>query len=137
MISSVQPRCPAPPYTLAVSKKLMPWSSAESMMPWASDSSACGPKFMVPRQSRETFRPERPKWVYCIGESFRGRACRGPGYSWAGYKLDGLHLGEGGDGGIRALARSGFERGDGRKLLIRKGEGRGREVFPDPGSLAG
>ncbi|GAA4583324.1 hypothetical protein GCM10023194_20340 [Planotetraspora phitsanulokensis] len=28
------------------------------------------PKFIVPRQARETVRPERPSVVYCIGRSF-------------------------------------------------------------------
>src|ERR1035437_10297504 len=67
-ISSVQPRCSAPPYTLAVSKKLIPASWAESMIKWAAGSSVSGPKFMVPRHRRETDRPERPRWVYCMGE---------------------------------------------------------------------
>src|SRR5450756_1736432 len=67
-ISSVQPRCSVPPYTLAVSKKLIPASWAKSMMEWAAGSSVCGPKFMVPRHRRETDRPERPRWVYFMGE---------------------------------------------------------------------
>src|SRR5665811_999229 len=90
-ISSVQPRCSVPPYTLAVSKKLIPASWAESMMEWASASWVCGPKFMVPRHRRETDRPERPRWVYfmvwvlftasvllvgTVGALLAGRSCR-------------------------------------------------------------
>ena len=30
------------------------------MIPWAADSSVCGPKFIVPKHSRETWRPDRP-----------------------------------------------------------------------------
>ena len=62
-ISSVQPRWLEPPYTLAVSKKLMPAACAVSRMAKACVSSVCGPKFMVPRQRRETVRPERPRCV--------------------------------------------------------------------------
>jgi hypothetical protein len=48
---------------LAVSKKLMPASSAASMIAWLAGSSVCQPKFIVPRQSRETDRPVRPRCV--------------------------------------------------------------------------
>jgi hypothetical protein len=51
---------------LAVSKKLMPYSSAASIIACASASLVNGPKFIVPRHSRETERPDRPRWVYCI-----------------------------------------------------------------------
>src|SRR4051794_41848135 len=44
----------------------MPCSWAVSMMPCATDSSVCGPKFMVPRQRREPVRPVRPRWVNSI-----------------------------------------------------------------------
>src|SRR6478735_5710393 len=54
----------------------MPAAWAESMMLWASASSVCGPKFMVPRQRRETFRPERPRWVYCMEDPFNGRPAK-------------------------------------------------------------
>jgi hypothetical protein len=43
------------------SKKLMPSSWARSMMACASSSEVLGPKFIVPRQSRETRRPVRPR----------------------------------------------------------------------------
>src|SRR5258708_6624966 len=36
------------------------------MIAWESCSEVCGPKFMVPRQTRLTCRPERPRWVYCM-----------------------------------------------------------------------
>jgi hypothetical protein len=51
------------PYTMAVSKKLSPASSAESMMACDVGSLVSGPKFMVPRQTRLTERPERPRCV--------------------------------------------------------------------------
>src|ERR1700690_990494 len=44
----------------------MPSSSALSMMAKESFSSVCGPKFIVPRHSRETFRPVRPSCVYSM-----------------------------------------------------------------------
>ena len=62
-ICSVHPSPFFQPYTLAVSKKLMPSSRARSMMACESSSVACGPKFMVPRQRRLTDRPERPRCV--------------------------------------------------------------------------
>ena len=64
MISSVRPLFSPQPYTLAVSKKLMPASSAASMIAWLSASSVCGPKFIVPRTSRLTLSPVRPSCVY-------------------------------------------------------------------------
>ena len=66
MICSVRPSPVCQPYTLAVSKKLMPCSSARSMMAKLSGSVVCGPKFIVPRQSRLTDRPVRPRFVYSI-----------------------------------------------------------------------
>src|SRR5215469_1877346 len=62
-ISSVAPRPLERPYTLAESKKLIPASSAESMMANEVGSSVSGPKFMVPRQRRLTVRPVRPRCV--------------------------------------------------------------------------
>src|SRR4051794_18659417 len=44
----------------------MPASCAASMIAWLSGSSVSEPKFMVPRQSRETVSPDRPRWVYSI-----------------------------------------------------------------------
>ena len=69
MICSVRPRFSPQPYTLAVSKKFMPCSRAASMMAWESASSVCGPKFIVPRHSRLTFKPVRPRYVYSIVDS--------------------------------------------------------------------
>ncbi len=66
MISSVAPLPASPPYTLAESKKLMPLSSASSMMPWLVASSVWPPKFMVPRHSRETDSPVLPRCVYSM-----------------------------------------------------------------------
>jgi len=37
------------------------------MMAKLSASLVSGPKFMVPRQRRLTFRPVRPSWTYCMG----------------------------------------------------------------------
>src|SRR6185503_11238072 len=67
-ICSVHPSPVFQPYTFAVSKKLRPSSSARSMMAKLSASLVSGPKFIVPRQSRLTFTPERPRWTYCIGK---------------------------------------------------------------------
>src|SRR5699024_178605 len=67
-ISSVRPLWPSPPYTLAVSKNVTPCSRARSMIAKASSSEVCGPKFMVPRTSRETVAPVRPSWEYCIAD---------------------------------------------------------------------
>ena len=64
MISSVRPFFSPQPYTLAVSKKLMPVSRAASMIAWLSASFVCGPKFMVPRTSRLPVSPVRPSCVY-------------------------------------------------------------------------
>src|SRR5437763_11325199 len=66
MISSVKPGWMARPYTFAVSKKFRPCSRARSMTAKLSLSLVCGPKFMVPRQRRLTFRPVRPRCAYCI-----------------------------------------------------------------------
>src|SRR5579862_3458038 len=52
------------PYTLAVSKKLIPCSWARSMIAKLSSSVVFGPKFIVPRHNRLTLRPVRPNWVY-------------------------------------------------------------------------
>src|SRR4051794_4067465 len=48
----------------AVSTKLIPSASAPSRIAWLSSSPSCQPKFMVPRHSRDTFSPERPRFVY-------------------------------------------------------------------------
>lgn len=50
-------------------KKLTPASSAASIIRNASFSSVIGPKFIVPRQSRLTFNPDFPSFVYCISRS--------------------------------------------------------------------
>jgi hypothetical protein len=55
-----------PPYTSAVSKRLMPCSSASSMIEKAAASSVTQPKFIVPSARRLTLRPERPRCVYSI-----------------------------------------------------------------------
>src|SRR5437870_817545 len=55
-----------PPYTSAVSKKLMPAARASSMILKLVASSVTMPKFIVPRARRLTCRPERPRDVYCI-----------------------------------------------------------------------
>ena len=47
----------------AVSKKLMPYATAVSMIVCESDPLVCGPKFIVPRHRRLTTRPRRPTWV--------------------------------------------------------------------------
>src|SRR5579859_3642237 len=52
----------------------MPWSSARSMMAKLSGSVVFGPKFMVPRQSRLTFSPVRPRFVYSMGATLPLRA---------------------------------------------------------------
>src|SRR5262245_17858573 len=44
----------------------MPASSAASMMAKLSASPVSRPKFMVPRQSRLTRRPVRPRFTYCM-----------------------------------------------------------------------
>ena len=54
----------------AVSKKLIPASSAASMMLWLVGSSVCQPKFIVPRARRLTFAPVRPRWAYCMSVSY-------------------------------------------------------------------
>ena len=41
--------------------KLMPWSLAVAVMRVAVAGSVAPPNIMVPRQSGETFRPERPR----------------------------------------------------------------------------
>src|ERR687891_953878 len=64
MICSVAPSPFFHPYTLAVSKKLIPSSWARSMMACESSSDVWGPKFIVPRQSRDTLRPLRPSCAY-------------------------------------------------------------------------
>src|SRR4029077_2026115 len=83
-ICSVHPSPVFQPYTFAVSKKLRPSSSARSMMAKLSASLVSGPKFIVPRQSRLTFTPDRPRWTYCIGTVrnyavvLREQATKGP-----------------------------------------------------------
>src|SRR5262245_13714847 len=44
----------------------MPPAAARSRMARELDSSHCSPKVMVPRQSRETGSPVRPRRTYCI-----------------------------------------------------------------------
>src|ERR1700679_2709663 len=44
----------------------MPCSCAASMIACESASLVNGPKFIVPRQRRDTDRPERPRWVNCM-----------------------------------------------------------------------
>src|SRR5829696_6574642 len=51
-------------YTLAVSMKLMPPSTAASTMRTESSSDVGPPKFMAPRQIGETWTPVRPKSRY-------------------------------------------------------------------------
>src|SRR5512135_2304835 len=70
---SVTPSPLRQPYTFAVSKKVMPCSSARSMIVKESSSEVSGPKFIVPRHSRETSRPARPRWVYLMRRSLRRR----------------------------------------------------------------
>src|SRR3954452_9898157 len=62
----------------------MPFSMARSMMRCASGSSVTGPKFIVPRTSRETDRPLRPRCVYSMAPNLRrparaSSACVGAG----------------------------------------------------------
>src|SRR5688500_11145950 len=45
---------------------LIPSDSARSRIAWLSASSVFQPKFIVPRQSRETDSPLRPRWVYSM-----------------------------------------------------------------------
>src|ERR1035437_1485715 len=63
MICSVIPSLTFQPYTLAVSKKLIPYSSALSITLKLSASEVMGPKFMVPRHRRLTFSPVLPRRV--------------------------------------------------------------------------
>src|ERR1700678_4098661 len=104
MMSSVQPAygspysaiCPGglcvPPYLLAVSKKLTPISCAWSMIACASGGGVSGPKFIVPRHSLLTRRPERPRCVYSMRPSLSragdrpqlGTSLRGSTYVWSG-----------------------------------------------------
>src|SRR4051812_8751398 len=49
----------------------MPAWCAASMMWWESSSVVCGPKFIVPRTRRETFRPDRPRCVYSMLATLR------------------------------------------------------------------
>src|SRR5678815_1977086 len=56
-IRSVTPSPFFQPYTSAVSKRLIPSSSARSMIAKLSFGPACGPKFIVPSASRLTLRP--------------------------------------------------------------------------------
>src|SRR5215471_10953897 len=71
MISSVAPAPRWRPKTFAVSKKLIPYATAESMIVCDSASGVSGPKFIVPRQSRLTTRPRWPTCVYSIAGSLR------------------------------------------------------------------
>src|SRR2546430_194570 len=52
----------------------MPCSSARSMMAKLSGSVVLGPKFIVPRQSRLTLRPVRPRFVYSMLATLPPRA---------------------------------------------------------------
>lgn len=54
------------PYVFEVSKKLMPFSWAASMMGCAPASLVAAPKFMVPGQSLLTDTRLRPRCVYCM-----------------------------------------------------------------------
>src|SRR3954452_5484322 len=44
----------------------MPSCRARSMIAWESSSDVCQPKFIVPRHSRDTERPLRPRCVYSM-----------------------------------------------------------------------
>src|ERR687897_430113 len=55
-----------PPYTSAVSKRLMPASLAASMIAKLIASSVVNPNVMVPNPIRLTMRPDRPKCLYLI-----------------------------------------------------------------------
>ena len=66
MISSERPRPASPPYTFAVSMKLMPICRALSKIWWDSSSEALGPKCMVPRQILLTPMLERPRLLWSI-----------------------------------------------------------------------
>src|SRR5690348_8892731 len=54
----------------------MPCSRARSMMLWLSSTSVTGPKFIVPRHSRLTERPVRPRCVYSMASSLPRRLMR-------------------------------------------------------------
>src|SRR5487761_1128178 len=56
----------------------MPASWAVSMIACASDSAVSAPKFIVPRQSRLTVRPVRPRWVNRIKATLVGPGIRCP-----------------------------------------------------------
>ena len=78
-ISSVRPTVsPVPPsgYTSAVSKNVTPPSAARSMIEIEVFSSHCKPNVMVPRQSRETCRPVRPRRTCFIRSFSRGGMCQ-------------------------------------------------------------
>src|SRR5689334_11175564 len=74
MIDSVTPSPRLRPYTLAVSKKLTPCSSARSITTQLSSWLVSGPKFIVPRQSRLTTRPVRPRLVYSMAPTYPRKA---------------------------------------------------------------
>ncbi len=69
MIVSVRPLFSPQPYTLALSKKLIPVSCARSITAYESSRPVTGPKFIVPRQMRLTSRPVRPRCVYSTESS--------------------------------------------------------------------
>src|SRR5262245_66405692 len=50
----------------AVSKKLIPWSSALCMMRVDAAASVCPPNIIVPRHTGETFTPAKPRLRYCM-----------------------------------------------------------------------
>src|SRR5574337_1078810 len=66
----------------------MPRSSALSIMAWLSSSDAYGPKFMVPRQRRETLRTVRPSDAYSMRTGLAERPIRRYGLD---PRLDGDH----------------------------------------------
>src|SRR4029450_10614060 len=131
MICSVTPSPTRQPYTLAVSKKLMPSSRARSMMRWESVSEVSGPKFMVPRQIRLTRSPVRPRWAYCMGapgwSGVAGRhpaTCQGSDRSgeWLEDVRRALHdLRREHPGGQRAAGEFGEEAGDRNAVVLLTG----------------
>ena len=71
MISSERPNPAVPPYTLAVSMKLIPSSKARSRIACEVASSAFGPKCIVPRHTLLTIRLDRPSRLYSTISSRR------------------------------------------------------------------
>src|SRR5579872_5957843 len=121
MIDSVLPLFSFQPYTLAVSTKLIPASTARSMIACDSFSSVCGPKFIVPRHRRLTLRPVRPSRVISMAA---------PGYSGttvkppedllpAGTHLDGRYVVQGRLGGGAMGSVYAATGPDGRRVAIK------------------